>query len=83
MAILNITYNGMSADYGRPIDDWSSDADVRRFAVEIVRSGGLRGLCIANLPDNAFDYYVVDRFDGPRGQKRVYLRPKVPFGADR
>lgn len=80
MAILNITYNGMSADYGRPIDDWSSDADVRRFAVEIVRSGGLRGLHIANLSDFAFDNYVVDRFDGPRGQKRIYLRPKVPFG---
>lgn len=82
MAILNITYDGTSADYGRPIDDASSDADVRRFAVEIVRSGGLRGLHIANLSDRAFDHYVVDRFDGPRGQKRIYLRPKVPFGRD-
>ena len=24
--------------------------------------------------------FVVDRFDGPAGQKRIYLRPKVPFG---
>jgi hypothetical protein len=82
MAILNITYNGMSADYARPIDDWASDADIRRFAVEIVRSGGLRGLVIANLSDRAFDHFVVDRFDGPGGQKRIYLRPKVPFGRD-
>jgi hypothetical protein len=84
MAILNITYNGTSADFGQPIDDRSSDADVRRYAVELVRSGGLRGLHIANLPSDAFDYFVVDRFDGPRGQLRIYLRPKVPFGhADR
>ena len=42
----------------------------------------LRGLHIASLPDNAFDYYVVDRFDGRRGALRIYLRPKVPFGAE-
>lgn len=80
MAILNVTYNGMSADAPHPIDDRSSDSDVRRYAVELVRSGGLRGLHIANLSHDAFDYFVVDRFDGPRGQKRIYLRPKVPFG---
>ena len=81
MAILNITFNGMSADYGRPIDDYVSDNDIRRIAVEVIRTGGLRGLHIANLADNAFDYYVVDRFNGPAGQKRIYLRPKVPFGS--
>ncbi|MCA9599231.1 MAG: hypothetical protein KC776_38235 [Myxococcales bacterium] len=82
MAILNITYNGLSADYPREIEDRVTDADVRRIAVEIVRTGGLRGLHIASLPDNAFDYYVVDRFDGRRGALRIYLRPKVPFGAE-
>ena len=80
MAILNITYNGLSADYPREIEDRVTDADVRRIAVEIVRTGGLRGLHIASLPDNAFDYYVVDRLDGRRGALRIYLRPKVPFG---
>jgi len=83
MTILNITYNGLSADY--PMDTMAplSDADVRRIAVEVVRSGGLRGLVIANLADGAFDNYVVDRFDGPAGERgaRIYLRPKVPFGA--
>ena len=58
-----------------------SDGDVRRIAVEVVRSGGLRGLSIANLPERAFDDYVVDRFDTPAGGRRIYLRPKVPFGA--
>ena len=80
MTILNITYNGLSADYPLDVDARLSDADVRRIAVEVVRAGGVRGLQIANLPDDAFDLYVVDRFEGV-GDKRIYLRPKVPFGA--
>jgi len=81
MAILNITYQGQSADYELELDFAASDADIRRIAVEVVRSGGLRGLSIANLPERAFDDYVVDRFDTPAGGRRIYLRPKVPFGA--
>lgn len=84
MAVLNITYNGLSADYPLDVDMNLTDRDVRRIAVEVVRSGGLRGLSIANLPERAFDDYVVDRFDAPAGQRggrRIYLRPKVPFGA--
>lgn len=81
MATLNITYNGLSVDYPMDIDHGLSDKDVRRIAVEIVRSGSARGLHIANLSDRAFDGYVVDRFETPHGGRRVYLRPKVPFGA--
>ncbi len=79
MTILNITYNGYSADCPLEVESTVSDADVRRIAVEVVRSGGLPGLRIANLEDRAFDGFVVDRFDGPQGG-RIYLRPKVPFG---
>jgi hypothetical protein len=74
--ILNITYNGLSADYPVELDRQLNDADIRRVAVEVVRSGGVPGLLIANLPDDAFALYVVDRFND-----RIYLRPKVPFGA--
>ena len=81
MAILNITYAGLSTDYPLDLDYQLSDRDVRRIAVEVVRSGGVRGLAIANLREDAFDHYVVDRFDTPQGGKRIYLRPKVPFGA--
>src|SRR5215468_8449740 len=58
MAVLNITYNGLSADYPLDVDVKLSDADVRRIAIEVVRAGGVRGLQIANLPDNAFDVVV-------------------------
>lgn len=80
MAILNITYNGLSVDYTAAIADNMRDEDIRRTAVELIRSGSLRGLHIAHLPDNAFSNYVVDRLGSARN-KRIYLRPKVPFGA--
>jgi hypothetical protein len=81
MATLNITYNGLSADYPLELDYQVSDADVRRIAVEVVRTGGVPGLQIANLDNRAFENFVVDRFVSPRGDQRIYLRPKVPFGA--
>ena len=81
MAILNITYMGQSADYDLALDAAASDADIRRIAVELVRSGGVRGLHVPGLPANAFAQYVVDRLRAPDGEPRIYLRPKVPFGA--
>jgi hypothetical protein len=81
MATLNITYNGLSADLPLELDGPVSDGDVRRIAVEVVRSGGVPGLHLAHLREDAFSHYVVDRFRGPRGEERIYLRPKVPFGA--
>ncbi len=80
MAVLNITYNGMSVDYPFEVDYNISDADVRRIAVEVVRGGEVPGLQLSNLAADAFEYYVVDRFDTPQGGQRIFLRPKVPFG---
>jgi hypothetical protein len=80
MAVLNITYNGLSADVPVELEVDVNDGDLRRIAVELVRSGGVPGLHIANLDGTAFDNYVVDRFASPQGGQRMYLRPKVPFG---
>jgi len=81
MAILNITYQGQSADYELELDFAASDDDIRRIAVEVVRSGGVRGLHVAQLSPRAFDDFVIDRLRGTDGAQRIYLRPKVPFGA--
>ncbi len=81
MAILNITYQGQSADAPNPLDDRTSDEDVRRIAVELLRTGALDGLVVAELSTNAFRHFVVDRLADPDGVVRIYLRPKVPFGA--
>lgn len=81
MAILNITFRGVSADVPVELDPRTTDGDLRRIAVELVRSGGIPGLHISELEDRAFASFLVDRFDTPLGGKRIYLRPKVPFGA--
>ena len=78
MAILNITFNGLAADYPLELDTLGTDQDLRRIAVEVIRAGGVPGLHVPHLGDAAFDGFVVDRLQG--GQ-RIYLRPKVPFGA--
>jgi hypothetical protein len=78
--ILNITWNGISADTDVNVDG-VSDRDVKRIAVELLRSGGVPGMVLRDLAGNAFDDFVVDRFDTPEGGRRIFLRPKVPFGA--
>jgi hypothetical protein len=80
MTILNITYQGQSADYDLDIDFAATDADIRRIAVEVVRSGGVRGLHLPQLQPNAFNAFVIDRLRATDGEQRIYLRPKVPFG---
>jgi hypothetical protein len=79
--ILNITWSGVSADTEVNFGTNVSDRDIKRTAVELVRSGGVPGLHVRTLPNNAFDDFVVDRFDTPEGGRRLFLRPKVPFGA--
>jgi len=83
MATLNITWNGISADTDVNVEYGVSDRDLKRIAVELVRSGGVAGLHIKDLQGEAFANYVVDRFDTPAGGQRLFLRPKVPFGARR
>lgn len=81
MATLNITYHGMSADLPADVDDRLGDDEIRRLAREAVATGALPGLHVAGIGKDAFRHFVVDRFDTPAGGIRVYLRPKVPFGA--
>jgi hypothetical protein len=78
MATLNITYGGASADFPLDVQVPLADTDIRRVAIEVVRAGGVRALAVPDLPEDAFDNFVVDRFEGG---ERIYLRPKVPFGA--
>ena len=79
--ILNITLQGVSADHPLEFDREPRDADVKRVATELIRSGNVAGLHVGGLSESAFDDYVVDRFDTPEGGRRLFLRPKVPFGA--
>jgi hypothetical protein len=80
MAILNITLKGASADYPRAVRFDMPEADVKRLAVEVVRSGEVPGLYDARVNTNTFSTFVVDRISTHGGGQRLYLRPKVPFG---
>jgi hypothetical protein len=79
--ILNITWSGVSFDTEVGFDGHATDNDIKRVAVEMIRSGDVSGLHVRTLPADAFDHFVVDRFDTPEGGKRLFLRPMVPFGA--
>lgn len=80
MAVLNVTYEGRSANLPGPVDARLGDDEIRRIAVEVIRGGDCHGLHVATLGADAFRHFVVDRFDGPGRETRIYLRPKVPFG---
>lgn len=86
MTDVNITYSGASATVDVPGADSMGDGDLRRVAIELVRSGieapGTNGLYVPDLPAHAFNDFMVDRFTA-EGRLTVYLRPKVPFGGGR
>ena len=74
LADVNVTYAGLSCDIGK-VEEASSDDEIRRIATESL---------LATHPDiaqDALQHYVVDRFNTPEGGRRIYVRPKVPFGA--
>ena len=76
--LINLTFNGHSANYVADIEAGLGDQSVRRICEEAVRAGEVAGLP-ANLPARAFRNFVIDRFHGAEGARFV-VRPKVPFG---
>lgn len=76
--ILNLTHNGVSADFQVDGDmDNFSDDDLKRIAVEIAKPGWV------GLADHDLRNSVVDRMPwSPGVEPRAYIRPKVPFGGE-
>jgi len=58
MTVLNITYQGQSADYDLAIDYAASDADIRRIAIELVAFGRRARLHVPDLSDDAFSGFA-------------------------
>jgi hypothetical protein len=80
MAVLNVTYEGISADLPQAVPDDLSDGEIRTIVTEVIRSGGMPGLFLPELPDDALNHFVVDRYRQADGSPTIYVRPKVPFG---
>ena len=78
-ALLNITFAGENGDLKETVDFDATDDQIRIWATEAVRAGGIPG--ISAHPDVDFTSFVVDRFSAKDDLPcRVVLRPKTPFG---
>jgi hypothetical protein len=79
-AKLNITWQGGNGDLVDPIPFNASDEDIRTWAAEAVRTGGVPGIQADQRVD--FSNFVVDRFEPTevRTYRILMLRSKTPFG---
>jgi hypothetical protein len=78
-AILNITVNGQNGALPDPVPYDAPDTNIRAWATEAVRNGGVPG--IDTDPNVDFRDFVVDRYDARDGlPARIAIRPKTPFG---
>jgi len=78
-AVLQITVNGEQGELPDPVHFDSGDGDIKAWATEAVRAGGIPGITPDPMAD--FSAYTVDRFPARDGKcNRLSLRPKVPFG---
>lgn len=79
-ARVNVTFAGQNGDLPDPVNFDATDADVKQWVTEAVRTGGVPGV---PATENAnFTDFVVDRFapTATRPFNLLQLRPKTPFG---
>ncbi|MCB9745024.1 MAG: hypothetical protein H6741_08305 [Alphaproteobacteria bacterium] len=78
-ARLNITLHGQNGDLVDPVPFGASDAELRRWAAEAVRSGSVPGVSAQRA---SFADFIVDRFPASDAVPfhRIFLRPSTPFG---
>jgi hypothetical protein len=81
LARLNVTWDGQNGDLWEPVPFEATDAEIRAWATEAVRSRAIAGV----EPRGEVDLtdFVVDRFPATAElpQPRLFVRPKTPFGA--
>lgn len=79
-ARVNITWNGQNGDLPDMVNFDSTDADVKGWITEAVRTGGVPGIT-ADVNVDLTDF-VVDRFteNDARPYNLIQIRPKTPFG---
>jgi hypothetical protein len=80
-ARVNVTWKGQNGDLPDTVARDATDADVRQWVTEAVRTGGIPGINADARAD--FTDFVIDRFaaNDARPYNLIQVRPKVPFGA--
>jgi hypothetical protein len=79
-ARVMITWDGQTGDLPDTVARDASDAEIKRWATEAVRTGSIPGIdrdAAADCRD-----FIVDRFDrnAVRPYTLIQVRPKTPFG---
>jgi len=79
-ARVMITWAGQTGDLPDTVDFRASDLQIKRWATEAVRTGGVPGIDIDARADCRD--FVVDRFvaNAVRPYPLIQVRPKTPFG---
>lgn len=79
-ARVNVTYAGSNGDLPDPVSFESTDADVKGWVTEALRTGGVPG--IPAQPQVDLTDFVIDRFRATEARpwNLIACRPKTPFG---
>jgi hypothetical protein len=79
-AIVNVTWAGNNGDLRDPVSFDATDAEIRTWVTEAVRTGGV--VNIPTDPNANFDDFIVDRFAATEETTycRIMIRPKTTFG---
>lgn len=80
-ARLNITWKGQNGDLPDAVAFEATDAEIKRWATEALRTGGIPG--IGADPHANLEAFVIDRFSATAEipYNRLFARPKTPFGS--
>lgn len=80
-ARLNVTWNGQNGDLPHNVRFDATDAEIKAWVLESLRSGDIQGIAADRAAD--LDDFVVDRFPATDEMpyNRLFVRPKTPFGA--
>lgn len=78
-ARINVTWQGKNGDMLEPVSVDASDGDVKQYATEAIRTGGIPGIDADMNAD--FTNFIVERFAANEVRPAMLvLRPKTPFG---
>jgi len=79
-ARLNVTWAGSNGELPDPVSFEATDADVKAWATEAIRTGGVPG--VTADPNVDLTDFVVDRFAPTevRPFRLLMIRSKTPFG---